>query len=74
MSERLGVHKLQRNWAIYPVTAIKDHETSGLVPAMEWLVDNIDLLDGPRVKIQVGWLINLVSYIIFIIIKTTDER
>lgn len=54
MSDRLGVHKLQRNWAIYPVTAIKDHETSGLVPAMEWLVDNIDLLDGPRVKIQVG--------------------
>jgi len=45
------VHKLQRNWAIYPVTAIKDHESSGLVPAMEWLVDNIDLLDGPRVKV-----------------------
>lgn len=45
---------MKRNWAIYPVTAIKDHEGSGLVSAMEWLIDNINHVDGPKVKIEVG--------------------
>lgn len=54
LSERLGVHQLKRNWAIYPVTAIKDHEGSGLVSAMEWLINNINHVEGPKVKIEVG--------------------
>lgn len=45
---------MKRNWAIYPVTAIKDHENSGLVPAMEWLIDNVNHVEGPKVKIEVG--------------------
>jgi 50S ribosomal subunit-associated GTPase HflX len=42
LSDKLGVHSMKRNWAIYPVTAIKDHQSSGLLPAMEWLIDNIN--------------------------------
>jgi len=38
LSIKLGVHSMKRNWAIYPVTAIKDHQNSGLVQAMEWLI------------------------------------
>jgi hypothetical protein len=38
LSVKLGVHSMKRNWAIYPVTAIKDHQSSGLVQAMEWLI------------------------------------
>lgn len=38
LSIKLGVSQLKRNWAIFPITAIKDHESSGLVVAMEWLI------------------------------------
>ncbi len=54
LSEKLALQGLKRNWAIYPVTAIKDHENSGLVAAMEWLIDNVNHLEGPKVKIEVG--------------------
>jgi hypothetical protein len=54
LSEKLDVQGLKRNWAIYPVTAIKDHESSGLVPAMEWLIENVNQVEGPKVKIEVG--------------------
>lgn len=38
LSKKLGVSEFKRNWAIYPVTAIKNHQISGLVEAMEWLI------------------------------------
>jgi hypothetical protein len=46
--------QIKRNWAIYPVTAIKEHGESGLPAAMEWLIDNIENLEFPKVKIEVG--------------------
>ena len=54
MSQRLKLAEIKRNWAIYPVTAVKEHEQSGLPPAMEWLIDNIENLEFPKVKIEVG--------------------
>ena len=41
ISEKLGTAKLKRNWAIYPVTAIREQEESGLPAAMQWLIENI---------------------------------
>lgn len=54
LSVKLGVQELHRNWAIYPVTAIKEHDTSGLIPAMEWLIENIDHTEHPKVTLNVG--------------------
>lgn len=51
VSEKLSLNKLGRNWAIYPVTAIKEQKESGLPAAMEWLIDNIQHTEGPKVKI-----------------------
>ena len=52
--QKLDIKKFNRNWAIYPVTAIKDQADSGLPVAMEWLIDNIQSTQYPVVKVQVG--------------------
>lgn len=54
MRQKLAINDLKRNWAIYPVTAIKEHSESGLAQAMEWLIHNIDDTEYPKVKINVG--------------------
>ena len=35
--EKLGIKDLKRNWAIFPVTAIKEQK-NGLEQAMTWLI------------------------------------
>ena len=45
---------MKRNWAIYPITATREHKDSGLPEAMEWLIDNIEHTSYPKVKINVG--------------------
>lgn len=51
--EKLGLKKLKRNWAIFPVTAIKE-SNNGLHEAMEWLVININHLQHFTKKVSVG--------------------
>ena len=51
--ENLGLRELKRNWAIFPVTAIKEKD-SGLGEALEWLVMNIDHVSHFTKKINVG--------------------
>jgi GTPase SAR1 family protein len=40
-TEMMDLNKLTRNWAIYPITAIKK-DNNGLNEAFEWLVQNIN--------------------------------
>jgi hypothetical protein len=43
---------MNRNWALYPVTAIKK-EHSGLQEAFEWLANNIDKSFAPVKTVEV---------------------
>ena len=52
--EKLKIKQFKRNWAIYPITAIKDQAESGLPLAMEWLIDNIENTQFPVTKVEVG--------------------
>ena len=38
LREKLSISGMKRNWAIYPITATRDHKESGLPEAMEWLI------------------------------------
>lgn len=53
ISEKLQLQGLKRNWAIYPVCAIKE-EGNNLGAAMEWLIQNIDDIKNPKKVIQMG--------------------
>lgn len=44
---------MKRNWAIYPVTAIKEEENN-LDKAMQWLIDNIDDTMRPKKIVKYG--------------------
>lgn len=54
MSEKLSLKSMKRNWAIYPVTAIKEEENN-LDKAMQWLIDNIDDTMRPKKIVKYGW-------------------
>ena len=54
ISQKLGISQMKRNWAIYPITAVKEQKESGLPAAMEWLISNIEDTEHPKVKVQVG--------------------
>ena len=54
LTERLGMRSMKRNWAVYPVTAVRPLSESGLGEAMEWLVNNIAEPLQPKVRINVG--------------------
>ena len=47
---------MKRNWAIFPVCAIKE-QGNNLNSAMEWLIENIDDVDHPKktIKMWYGW-------------------
>jgi hypothetical protein len=51
--EKMALREMKRNWAIFPVTAIKE-KNSGLTEALEWLVDNIEHIAHFTKKINVG--------------------
>lgn len=53
MSEKLSLKSMKRNWAIYPVTAIKEEENN-LDKAMQWLIDNIDDTMRPKKIVKYG--------------------
>lgn len=44
---------MKRNWAVFPVCAIKD-DSKNLGAAMEWLIDNIDDVKNPKKVINMG--------------------
>jgi ADP-ribosylation factor 1/2 len=54
LRQKLEISELKRNWAIYPITAIKEHAESGLPAAMEWLIENIEHTHYPKVTVEVG--------------------
>ena len=49
---KLQLNEMKRNWAIFPVCAIKE-EGSNLAPAMEWLINNIDDVFHPKKTIKI---------------------
>ncbi len=51
--EKMELREMKRNWAIFPVTAIKENN-SGLAEALEWLVNNIEHVAHYTKKINVG--------------------
>lgn len=51
--EKLDLKELKRNWAIFPITAIKE-TSNGLPEAMEWLVMNIDHVKHFTKKVNIG--------------------
>ena len=53
ISQKLQLQGLKRNWAIYPVCAIKE-EGNNLGAAMEWLIQNIDDINNPKKVIEMG--------------------
>jgi len=44
---------MKRNWAVFPVCAIKD-EGHKLAAAMEWMMSNIDDIKHPKKVINMG--------------------
>lgn len=53
ISNKLMLNGMKRNWAVYPVCAIKD-ESHNLPAAMEWLINNIDDIKNPKKVINMG--------------------
>lgn len=53
LQEKLGLSELKRNWAIYPVCAIKTQDKN-LAAAMEWLITNINDVSHPKKVVQIG--------------------
>lgn len=50
---KLGLNELKRNWAIFPVCAIKE-QGNNLDEAMKWLIDNVDDVEHPKKTVKVG--------------------
>ena len=48
---------MKRNWAVFPVCAIKD-DSKNLAAAMQWLIDNIDDVKNPKKIVHVGVNLN----------------
>lgn len=53
ISEKLALGNIKRNWAVYPVCAIKQ-EANNLDKAMEWLINNINDIKNPKKVIDMG--------------------
>jgi small GTP-binding protein len=54
ISTALRLNEMKRNWAVFPVCAIKD-DANSLAAAMEWLIDNIDDVANPKKVIKMGF-------------------
>ena len=53
LCNKLELNSMKRNWAIFPVCAIKE-EGNNLDAAMQWLINNIDDVEHPKKNIKVG--------------------
>ena len=53
LTEKLGLNEMKRNWAIFPVCAIKD-EGHNLDAAMEWMISNINDISHPKKVVKIG--------------------